>query len=357
MAAFFKMIIAFMMSFLQFMGPINNFVDLGGEASYFTKWSRNDQFTQECYVELEKNPDEDFVILNLADVQLNDDEVFADMGIRSNNMIAQLIEEQQPDLITLTGDNAWGTVAYMELINYIDSFGIPWAPVMGNHDGQGCVSEFWAAELFTQAENCLFQFGPEDMGYGNYIINITENGNIIHTLFMMDTHANRDYTLEDGTVLEGEYDHLWPLQFVWYKWAVNGITEIAGKTVESTVFMHIPAYEYKLAWEAAWDEENQCYKPEYADSAFGVNREVCCPAPVNNGFFDICKELGSTKNMVAGHDHVNSASIVYEGIRLTYGLKLGEGCYFNDDMVGGTTLSINSQGNVTTEHHYVDLGI
>ncbi len=356
MAAFFKMILAFIMSFTQFMAPINNFVNAGGEASYFTQWSHKDEFTQECYVELEKNPEEDFVILNLADVQLNDDEVFADMGVRANNMIAQLIEEQQPDLITLTGDNAWGTVAYIELINYIDSFGIPWAPVMGNHDGQGCVSEFWAAELFTQAENCLFRFGPEDMGYGNYIINITENGEIIHTLFMMDTHGTRDYTLKDGTVLEDEYDHLWPLQFKWYKWAVDGISNIAGKTVDSTIFLHIPLYEYREAWEAAWDEKNQCYKPEYADSSFGKNSEWVCSPPVDTGFFDICKEMGSTKNIVAGHDHVNSSSIVYDGIRLTYGLKLGEGCYYEEGMTGGTTLTINSQGNVTTEHHYVDLG-
>jgi hypothetical protein len=203
--AIIKMIIAFMMSFLQFMAPINNFWNAGGEASYFTKWNLKTEFTESAYTVIEKDPSKDFVILNLTDIQLNDDEVFADMGTRSNNMIASLIEKTQPDLITLTGDNAWGTVAYMELINYIDSFDIPWAPVMGNHDGQGCVSEFWAAELFTQAENCLFQFGPENMGYGNYIINVTENGKTIHTLFMLDTHSNRDYTLEDGTVLEGGY--------------------------------------------------------------------------------------------------------------------------------------------------------
>ena len=355
MGAILKMIMAFMMSFLQFMAPINNFIDAGGEGSYFTKWNLKTEFNESAYTVIEKDSTKDFVILNLADVQLNDDEVFADMGTRANNMIASLIEKTQPDLITLTGDNAWGTVAYMELINYIDSFGIPWAPVMGNHDGQGCVSEFWAAELFTQAENCLFQFGPENMGYGNYILNVTENGEIIHTLFMMDTHANRDYTLDDGTVLENEYDHLWPLQMNWYKWAVNGIAQQEGKVIESTCFMHIPVYEFKTAWEKSWDAENDCYYPEYAETSFGRNNEVCCPAPVNNGFFDLCKELDSTKNIIVGHDHVNSSSIVYEGIRLTYGLKLGEGCYFEEGMTGGTTLTINSQGNVTTEHHYMAL--
>ncbi len=353
--AIIKMIIAFMMSFLQFMAPINNFFNAGGEAAYFTKWTLKSEFNESAYTVIEKDPSKDFVILNLTDIQLNDDEVFDDMGTRSNNMIATLIEEQQPDLITLTGDNAWGTVAYIELINYIDSFGIPWAPVMGNHDGQGCVSEFWAAELFTQAENCLFEFGPENMGYGNYIINIAENGEIIHTLFMLDTHSNRDYTLDDGTFLENEYDHLWPLQMNWYTWAVNGIAEQEGRVIESTCFMHIPVYEYRNAWEAAWDKENECFYPEYAATAFGKNSEAVCSAPVNNGFFDLCKELGSTKNMIVGHDHVNSSSIVYEGIRLTYGLKLGEGCYFEEGMTGGTTLSIHSDGSVTTKHCYLEL--
>ncbi len=354
--AIIRMVLVFLLSFSQFLGPINGFIDAGGEEAYFTKWSRKDAFTESAYTVLEKDPSKDFVILNLADVQLNDDEVFADMGTRSNNMIANLVEQTNPDLITLTGDNAWGTVAYMELIKLVDSFGIPWAPVMGNHDGQGCVSEFWAAELFTQAENCLFQFGPEDMGYGNYILNITENGKTIHTLFMMDTHNNRNYKLEDGTVLEKEYDHLWPAQMKWYRWAVNGIADMEGRTVESTVFMHIPVIQYRYAWEAAWNEETQSFNPEYAETSFGKNSEWVCSAPVDNGFFDLCKELGSTKNMIVGHDHVNSSSIVYDGIRLTYGLKLGEGCYFEEGMTGGTTLSINSEGNVTTQHHYIALG-
>jgi hypothetical protein len=194
------------------------------------------------------------------------------------------------------------------------------------------------------------------MGYGNYILNITENGKTIHTLFMMDTHSNRNYKLNDGTVLENEYDHLWPTQMKWYRWAVNGIAAMEGKTVESTVFMHIPVYQYRTAWAEAWNESKQAYNTEYAETSFGVNKEAVCSAPVDNGFFDLCKELGSTTNMVVGHDHVNSSSIVYDGIRLTYGLKLGEGCYFEDGMTGGTTLSINSEGHVTTQHHYVALG-
>lgn len=352
--AIIQLIISFLLAFSQILAPINTVISAGGEDAFFTEWSQDKQFTEEDYEILVKNPEKDFVILNITDVQLSDDEVYGEMGSRSNAIITKLVEDTQPDLITLTGDNAWDTMAYIELVNIIDSFGIPWAPVMGNHDGQGCVSEFWCCELFMEAENCLFRYGPEDMGYGNYIINIMDNGSIIHSLFMMDTHSNRDYYLNDGVVLEDEYDHLWPNQIKWFRWAVKGISEIEGKVVDNSVFIHIPVAEYKEAWATAWDEDNQCYYPEYADTSFGINYEPVCGDPVNNGCFDVFKANG-TKNIICGHDHVNSSSILYEGVRLTYGLKLGEGCYYNEDLIGGTTLTIDSTGNTVTEHHYYNL--
>lgn len=352
--AIIKLIISFILALEQILAPVLATPPAGEKESFYKEWSVKDEFSTEDYITLVKDPNKDFVILNLADVQLTDDEVYGEVGERSNALITRLVEDTQPDLITLTGDNAWATMAYMELVELVDSFGIPWAPVMGNHDGQGLLSETWACQLFLDAENCLFEFGPEDMGHGNYIINIVENDSIIHTLFMMDTHDTRAYTLDDGTYLESEYDHLWPRQIKWYKWAVNGIAAIEGKKVDSSVFFHIPVMEYNEAWQAAWDAENECYKPEYADTSFGVNLEWVCSAPENNGFFDVCKEYG-TKNIICGHDHVNSASILYEGVRLTYGLKLGEGCYYDDALIGGTTLSIDSSGGTVTQHHYLDL--
>jgi hypothetical protein len=224
---------------------------------------------------------------------------------------------------------------------------------MGNHDGQGCVSEFWAAYLLSKAENCLFEFGPEDMGYGNYIINVTENGKIIHTLFMVDTHNNDEFTLEDGSTVGG-YDHLWKNQIEWYKWAVNGISDIAGKTVESTVFMHIPVCEYKDAWINAYGSDQLgTLAPELAPDAMGTYGESVCSSPVNNGFFTVCKELGSTKTMVAGHDHANSFSVVYEGIRLTYALKTGYGSYYTEGLSGGTVISIGSDGAASVNQIYM----
>ncbi|MBE6771943.1 MAG: hypothetical protein E7547_07370 [Ruminococcaceae bacterium] len=348
-----KLVLAFFLSLFQILSPVAALVVNFGESSFFDEWSAEDKFTADYCAEIEKNPDEDFIILNLADVQLKDDLVYEDQGEKTAEMIDNLVRETEPDLITLTGDNAWGTIAYIKLINQIDSYGIPWAPVMGNHDGQCLINEFWAAYLLYKAENCLFEFGPENMGYGNYIINITEKGKIIHTLFMLDTHNGAEFTLEDGTKVSG-YDHLWDNQIEWYKWAVNGISEISGRTVESSVFIHIPVYEYKDAWIKAYgSNETGTLSPELAPAALGIRGEDVCCSPVNNGFFGVCKELGSTKNIFAGHDHSNNFQIYYEGIRLNYTLKTGYGAYYTDGLIGGTVISLDSDGAAYAEHCYM----
>ncbi len=331
----------------------------GGEQAFFESWSASQAYTKDYAVELKKDPDKDFVVLNLADVQLNNEEALGDVGKQVKDNTDRLVAETKPDLITLTGDNAWGDLAYIELIKMIDSYGIPWAPVMGNHDGQGCISEFWVAYKLTHAENCLFKFGPADMGYGNYIINITENGEVIHTLFMMDTHSEIEEDNINGKKDAG-YDHLWENQFAWYSWAVDGIAAAAGKPVESTVIFHIPLYEYHDAWEAATGQTEQKkdfdppYIGEYADTCYGVRHEGSGTAPQTNGFFALIKEKGSTKNVVCGHDHVCDSSILYEGIRLTYAVKDGPGCYWEPELNGGTLIRIGSDGHAEIEQHLID---
>ena len=348
-----KLVLSFFLSLFQILTPVAALVVNFGEGAFFTEWSVTDKFTEDYCAEIKKNPGEDFIILNLADVQLKDDLVYEECGEKTAEMIDNLVKKTEPDLITLTGDNAWGTIAYIKLIHQIDSYGIPWAPVMGNHDGQCLINEFWAAYLLYDAKNCLFEFGPENMGYGNYIINITENEKIIHTLFMLDTHNNAEFTLENGSTVSG-YDHLWDNQIEWYKWAVNGISEIEGKTVESSVFIHIPVFEYKDAWIKAYGSNEQgTLAPELAPAASGIRGEDICCSPVNNGFFGVCKELGSTKNIFAGHDHANNFQIYHEGIRLNYTLKTGYGAYFTNGLTGGTVISVDSDGAAYAEHIYM----
>ena len=321
---------------------------VGGEDLYFYNWDSSMVYSSDVYAHtIVKDPDEDFVILNITDVQLNSLDPFGLFGEVADRVIDELIERTQPDLITMTGDNAWGATAYIKIIEKIESFGIPWAPIMGNHDGEMTISEFWAAYQLYNAENCLFEFGPKDMGYGNYIINIEENGEVIHTLFMMDTHSNTDKEC-------GGYDHLWDNQLDWYEWAVNGIARENGKVIDSSVFIHIPVPEYEDAWNSIHDENGNMIEP-YKSQEFCKKYESVSMPKFNNGFFDLCKDLGSTKNIVVGHDHLNCFSIDYQDITLTYSMKTGVGCYSIVDLIGGTTFTFDSQGKTTIKHEFVDI--
>lgn len=362
-----KLVFAFLFSLSSILTPYIRLLVKGTDLIY-EDWSETQEFTAEYAFTVEKDPNKDFVIVNFADIQLNDSEIFGEDGDFARELIKKSIEESKPDLITLTGDNASGDVTYIEMVKFIDSFGIPWAPTMGNHDGGNgdTLNEAWDSYIISQAKNCLYKPGPKGMGNGNYIINITENGNIIHSVFMMDSHSSAADTeaskINLGPNGEVGYDHLWANQLKWYEWAVKGIEKLAGHPVQSSAFMHIPVIEFRTARDTMCNiivdgDGNTIAVPkdEYTD-AFGSIEEggatICSPEG-NNGFFALAKELGSTKDMIFGHDHKNNMSIVYDGIRLSFSLKSGRGSYSFDKMNGWSTLTINSKGATTFAHHSV----
>ncbi len=316
--------------------------------SYFYEWNENLPFSSEIYVsKIEKNPDKDFVILNFTDIQCHDSEAYSEVGEFYEETIDKLIKETNPDLITLTGDNAFDPFAYLRLIRFIESYDIPWAPVMGNADHTGVVSEFWIAYQLSEAKNCLFECGPEGMGYGNYIINITENSKPVHTLFMMDTH-------HEDEMQDCSYDHFYKEQIKWYEWAVKGLEKENSSAVPSSVFMHIPVPEYLDAWNSIHDKKTNKLISPYNTEPFCKYQEEIGAPKFNYGFFELCKKLGSTKNMLCGHEHTNCFTINYEGINLTYTMKTGYGCYWEHKTHGGTTVTIKSNGDTVTKHHYID---
>ncbi len=319
----------------------------GGETPFYN-WSPELQYDSAVYAQtVAKKPGKDFVILNFADIQCHDGEAYSIVGEFAEETMTRLIEKTKPDLITLTGDNAFDSFAHLRLIRFLDSFGIPWAPVMGNADHTGVVSEFWIAWRMMEAKHCLFRLGPKDMGYGNYILNITENGQTVHTLFFMDTHHEEE-------MQAGSYDHLYDAQIAWYRWAVEGIAKEAGRTVPSSVFFHIPVPEYKDAWEAAHDSVTGALLPEYRDVQFCKKQEEFGFPKFNNGFLAMCRTLGSTKNIICGHEHTNCFALPYEGITLIYAMKTGYGCYWEHKTHGGTTLTVRKDGMTAVTQHYID---
>ena len=315
-------------------------------------------------ITLQKTQDT-FKILNLTDPQLSDAEWEQEASRILTDTVTALVRETAPDLITVSGDLAWAQnyISYTKLTEFLDGFGIPWAPVFGNHDCQcGAESLAKAAAILTQGQHCLFESGDPALGNGNYVIGIEQDGRLVHALLMMDSHDKADWTNPQGEN-EPQWAQLIPEQFTWYAEAVDLLTERGA--AETTLIMHIPLYTYREALTAAVaegvdltavpcgkGEQTACWAPGYADS-FGVAYEGIASYPEDNGFFNLILEKGSTKTVLCGHDHVNNFSIHYRGVRLMYSLKTGPGCYWNKQLNGGTLLTIDNNGHLTAEHHYV----
>jgi len=316
-----------------------------GAVSDYT-WSEDIPYHLEDHAVIQKDPNKDFVVMNVADIHLADYSQDAVTNIRNLDNIRRMAEELKPDLIVLSGDNVWGMMkegstfySIHRLTEFMDSLGIPWAPIFGNHDAEGNCDANYLAEVMMESDLCLMQKGDASMGVGNYIVNVCEGERIVHSIILFDSHNG----------------NLWDNQVEWYKWAISGVTSLSDEKVTSSVFMHVPFAQYVYAYEEAWDGSG--WKEGY--DAFGFKREEFTgetddnDEPVDNGFFAAIQELGSTTNAICGHDHANCYSILYEGVRLTYSLRLGYGAYFEFDQQGVTTLTIASDGTGTVEHHYL----
>ena len=322
-------------------------------------------------ITLKKTPDRDFLVLNLTDPQLDNDEW--DENHKNYKIltttIRTLIERERPDLITVSGDLAWAgcTKAYTMLADFLDSFQIPWAPVWGNHDNQGGAETIQKyVDEYKTYKNFVYEEGPKELGNGNYVIGVEEDGKLLHGFIMMDTH-DRVFEKNDKGEDVWYWGKLWPEQLPWYEGVVNQLKDKGCK--ETTIISHIPIYAYRKAYEEAWNKEYTpedvsfemsktgiCWNEGYKNS-FGVNLEGICSYEYDEGMFDLIERLGSTKLYICGHDHINSTCINYRGVRLMYGLKTGRGCYYKAPYNGGTVVTITSDGKAQAEHCFCDEGI
>ena len=80
-----------------------------------------------------------------------------------------------------------------------------------------------------------------------------------------------------------------------------------------------------------------------------MHDEICGP-PYDEGMFAAMKGTGVTDFIIAGHDHANSFNIRYDGINFVYGIKTGKGSYHESSMIGGTVITISSDGSASFEN-------
>lgn len=319
-------------------------------------------------IKLQKSPDRDFKILNLTDVHTEDNELY-EGSVKKRvlmNTVTELISRVKPDLITVSGDLAWGGSfeAYRFFADFMESFNTPWTLVWGNHDQEkGYEVLDKTAEILRESKCLIYEDGPKELGRGNFVIAICEGEKIVEGLILMDTHNRVPFINKEGKEDWG-WGKLNESQFKWYREQVCNLADLG--CADTTIIIHQPIYAYRYAISEALKDGidrkslsvKDTYKADiwnggYKDS-FGTNHEDVCCHLVDDGFFDTVTELNSTKTVIAGHDHVNYSCIKYKGVRLTYGLKTGMGAYWSPALNGGTVLTVTGDGITDIRHEFVD---
>jgi 3',5'-cyclic AMP phosphodiesterase CpdA len=285
--------------------------------------------------------DTPFKILQLTDIHLY---CFSDAVLDAFVIVDILITRTKPDLIVMTGDTVSGrrNGHFADIVvEFFDSFGIPYTFTLGNHDGGGNERNPGLVERFAVGAHSWFDRGPSSIhGYSNSAINLVNSaGKLVYSVVLLDSNQVRRYSPRLIW-----YDYIYPDQGTWYSWLIRGLSAYSGGPVKSLLFYHIPLPEIESVREDFTEKD-----PEGAAEAF---REApCCPWD-NSGFWETVKEVGSTTHMFFGHDHVNLLNYNWEGVTWVYGLKTGRSYYHDEDRLGGTLITVGQDSSASVEFVY-----
>ena len=304
--------------------------------------------------------DGEFRVLVISDVQSTGDKL--DDFIREN--IVTLVDREEPDLVLFTGDNTFGM--YFEstlrsilndMTGYIESKGIPWAHVYGNHDDEwNALSKETQQEIYESYEYCVSRTDGEDIyGVGNYVLPVlsSDGDDVAFNIFAFDSgsYLSEEEQLmltPNDTTYSGyygsSYDYIRPSQINWYEETSIKMEEYYGKKIPALAYFHIPLQENYLAWS---NREALEYN--------GEKRESIGASPINSGLFSAMLERGDVKAVVTGHDHMNDYMLNYCGIKLCSAATIGNQFYYEDDMLGGRVFVFNENdpNNIDTYMSYV----
>ena len=364
--------------------PITRAVNSGNyeKAESFEKVCYDDQLIPEldedgCWT---FTTDRDFKVVQLTDIHIGGGLFSLKKDAKAMNAVAAMLTAEKPDLVVLTGDMVYpvpfqaGTfnneISTKLLITLMEKLGVYYTVCFGNHDSEAYgthtrqqISDLWAD---PDLKYSLYQEGPEDVdGYGNHIIKVkNSNGLVKNAFFMLDSH---DYIDGDILGIQWKYDNIHENQIQWYKDAVLSI-DAKNKAIDSEcpmfsslAFFHIPLEEYGMAWNEF--KENNYHDTEnvkYFDGWYHESDEKSYCGLYPDNMFETMLELGSTKGIFCGHDHINNASLEYKGIRLTYGMSIDYLAYTDLNKKGAQrgctviTLSPDGKLSVSLENYYQD---
>ncbi len=248
------------------------------------------------------------------------------------NYLTEIIQETKPHLILITGDLIYGKyddngTLWQAFISFMESFKIPWAPVFGNHENESAKGSDWQSQQLENAHYCMFK-QRQLTGNGNYSVAIRQDGQLKRIFYMLDSNGCSDMSAASRanghtTGMVGFGDD----QIKWYTNQITFLKELSPTTKISFAY-HIQQSVFADAYSKYGFDQSEKYQdifidylPNKANGDFGyIGRQMKTPWDTDNKVFNSMKELG-VDSIFVGHEHCNSASVVYEGVRLQYGQK------------------------------------
>lgn len=337
----------------------------------------------------------DIVVLQLTDTQIMDSSQMRRADILSSTQqtyyapdmtdercydhLRETIEAVNPDLIIMTGDLVYGQFddsgeRFLELVEFMESCKIPWAPIFGNHDNESKKGVDWQCAQFEAAEYCLFEQRTLT-GNGNYTVGVRQGGTLKRVFFMMDSNgigspsdeslANGHTSVTPGFGLD---------QVDWFITTGKNIAR-AQAGIKLSFAYHIQSVPFTTAFQkytatgdgSLIDIDNLEGKTE---GDFGYT-ESRVRGSWDDDFWILDKMKGlGTDSIFVGHEHCNSASVVYEGVRFQFGQKSTEydmlnyrkadgsvimaECYSaGTPLLGGTVMKLSeADGNIDEAYIY-----
>ena len=318
---------------------------------------RSDQFKQvdEETFTLRIPADRDFRILQLTDLHLGFGPLSKGTDGLAMDTVRTLIKRTEPHLIVLTGDSIFpflprsGTLnnrkQAQKLMDFLDGFAVPYTLVFGNHDCEllsACGKEELAG-LYKQGRYCIFTEGRKGLtGVGNFLLELTDDsGKVLLPLVMLDSNMYG----EGGWFFSG-FDRIHDDQVDWCMERLDALKQ-EDQDIKGMAFFHMPLCEMKEAYEKmklgdqsiVYRHGSIAEKGEY----FGISR-------YKGTFFDRAVENGVIRWMFCGHDHMNTLSLVYRGIQMTYGMSVDclgyKGIRKSYIQRGGTLITRKADGSV-----------
>lgn len=267
--------------------------------------------------------------------------------------IRQTVQVARPDFIFITGDLVYGEFddtgeSFLDFVSFMESFGIPWAPVFGNHDNDTRFGVAAQCAALEGAEHCRFLRRPLGESNGNYTVLLKQGDRPLRLFVFLDSGG----CLRRAGVEEA--------QRAWYREAVKEEKRLAPD-LKLSFALHIQPLVFRKAFLKYFPELIFPFTAREKGDYGYVGRDVKGIWDEDETFFKEICALGAD-SLFVGHEHCSNASILYQGVRLQYGQKSSTydrfNCLLPDGsirggydavgipLIGGSTFSLGEDGSI-----------